>query len=328
MKRVIGKKSSMTPPAPLIEAKRKNVEDETLKYIEKIFSAGSSIDALRIFYAARNGIESSTQVIKELGLTQKRYYTNLKRLIDVGLIEKIDGRYMHTTFGKIAFQLMEILKGAVDKKEKLELIDTLLKAKNLTLEETEEIMRAVLKDANIVPGERLTDILGPVRMADTWEKVVEDVVEYINQATESIYFATQYIDLRTIEAVLRAGERGVKLYCLSKKKNQVLEGIKMFSKLAFTHPKYFKVIFKMLNSDNLQARYADVPYTFIVIDKKIVMIEVVKPSSQDFFLSFFFHNPRLAKKLIESFEELYEEGYDIKSFIKRSIEKANGNGNI
>jgi len=321
MRRVIGKNSSMTPPARSIRLDKANRLDEDFRYLEKIFSAISSIDALKIFYAAKDGIESSTQVMKELGITQKRYYTNLKRLIDVGLIEKVEGKYRHTTLGKIAYRLGETFKGALNQKDKLDLVDKLLKTKTLTVEEIEEIMRTLLKDMDIIPGGRIADILGPVRIADTWEKVVNDVIEYLDQSTESVYFATQYIDLRTIEAVLRAGERGVKLYCLSRGKDQVVKGLKMFSRLALTHPKYFKVLWGMLNSPNLQARYADVPYTFIVIDRKIVMVEVVNPSSKDFFLSFFFHNSRLAEKLIESFEELYEEGYDIKSYMKKLIGK-------
>jgi len=323
MKRVIGRKSSMTPSIPLTQVEKEDAQAEIFKHLERIFSAGSSIDALKIFYAAKDGIESSTQTIRELRLTQKRYYTNLKRLIDVGLIEKVDGKYAHTTLGKIAYQLIETLKGALDQKDKLDLIDRLLKAKSLTMEETEEIMRAILKDTDIVPGERLTDILGPVKMADTWEKVVDDVVEYVNQATESIYFATQYADLRAIEAVLRAGQRGVKLNFISNGKDLVTRGLKLFSKIALTHPQYFKVLFDILNSSDLRVRYTNVPYTFIVIDRKIAMVEVVKPSSKKFLASFFFHNPRLAEKLIESFEELYKEGYEIKSLIAKLIGKTN-----
>ena len=324
MKRMIGRKSSMTPPAHLIQAEKKDTQDEIFKYLKKVISASSSIDALKIFYAAKDGIESSTQIIKELGLTQKRYYTNLKRLMDAGLIEKIDGKYTHTTLGKIAYQLLEAFKGALEHKDKLDLIDRLLKAKNLTIEETEEIMRVILKDANIIPGERLTDILGPVRMADTWDKVVNDVVEYIDNATESIYFATQYVDLRVIDAIFRAGQRDVKLNFISRGEGQISKGLKLFSKIALAHPHYFKILFQIVNSPNFRIRYADVPYTFIVIDRKIVMVEVVKPSSKKFFVSFFFHNSRLAKKLIESFEELYKEGYDVKSLIMKLIGKADG----
>ena len=315
MKKVIGRKSSMAPPLPLTQAEKKDTQAETFKYLEKILSAGSNVDALKIFYAAKDGIESSTQTIKELGLTQKRYYTNLKRLIDVGLVEKRDGKYTHTTLGKIAYQLIEALKGALDQKEKLGLIDRLLKAKGLTIEEIEEIMRAILKDTNIVPGGRIIDILGPVKMADTWEKVVNDVVEYVNNATESIYFASQYLDIRAIEAVFRAAQRGIEINILTSRKDYALKALKMLLKSIFVYPEYLKNLFEILSSSKVRTRFVDLPYTFIVIDRKIVAIEVVNPSTKEFFLGFFFHNSRLAQKLIESFERLYEKGSDIRTLL-------------
>jgi len=324
MKRIIGRKTPMSPSAIIVKAESKEDHDSLLEELVKIFSAASSIDALKIFSAAKDGIESSMQTIKELGLTQKRYYTNLKRLIDAGLIEKRDGKYTYTTLGKIAYQFAETFKGVVEQKDKLDLIDRLLKVKSLSIEEAEEIMRIILKDANIVPAERLPDFLGPVRMADTWDKVVKDVGEYIDKATESIYFATQYVDLRTIDALMRAGERGVKLNFISRDEGQIYSGLKLFSRIALAHPKYFHSLFKLVRSPNFRIRYVDVPYTFIVIDRRIVMVEVVKPYSNKFFAGFFFHNSRLAKKLIESFEELYEKGRDAKSLIMGFIGKTDG----
>jgi len=199
----------------------------------------------------------------------------------------------------------------------------LLKTKNLTIEETEEIMRAILKDTDIVPGGRLMDILGPVRMADTWEKIVDDVVEHINHATESIYFASKYLDARTVEAVLRAAQRGVKIYALASQKGQISKAIKLAFRLFLFHPEHLKTLFDILNSPELRVRYIDIPYTFIVIDRRIVMVEVVKPTGKNFFLGFFFHNSRLAKKLIESFEDLYEQASEVKDVITKIVKNKN-----
>ena len=243
--------------------------------------------------------------------------------IDVGLVEKADDKYKHTTLGKIAYQLIEALKGALEQKDKLDLVDKLLKMKSFTIEETEEIMRAILKDTDVVPGERLTDILGPVRMADTWEKIVEDVGEYINEATESIYFASRYVDAKTIEDVMKAAQRGVKIYALVNRKEKIFKAINLILRLFLFHPEYLKILFNILDSPELKVRYIRLPYTFIVIDRKIVMIEVVKPNEEDFFLGFFFHNSRLAEKLIESFEKLYDQAYEAKDIIKKMIKGKN-----
>ena len=62
----------------------------TLDLSVEILSSLANIDSLKIFLACHEGIESSTRTIEEIGLTQKRYYTWLKRLIDAGLVEPMN----------------------------------------------------------------------------------------------------------------------------------------------------------------------------------------------------------------------------------------------
>jgi len=311
MKRLIGRKTSMAPSAPIIKVKKEDSQDEILKNLERIFSAGSSIDALKIFYAAEKGIESSTRAIKELGLTKKRYYTNLKRLIDVGLVEKTNGRYAHTTLGKIVYKLMEALKGALHQKDKLDLIDKLLKVKSLTMEETQEIMKAILKGTNIIPSERLIDMLGPVRMSDSWEKVVNDVIEYIDKAEEEILFASRYYDIRVMESLLKAAERGVRMYFLINKEIKISNAVRVFLSFLLTNHESLSIILKILNSPKIKIRYIKLPYTFLIVDGKYSMVEVPTPLEKRFSLAFFFHDKKLSQKLLKSFNKLWKKGSDV-----------------
>ena len=310
----------MLPTIQMAEVQKKNPQDKAFAELEELFSATASIDAIKIFYAAKNGINNSTQTIKDLDLTQKKYYTNLKRLIDTGLIERADGAYRHTTLGKIGFRLAEVLINAISQKDRLDLVDRLSKAKNITIDETEEIMRAILKDTNIVPGERITDILGPVRMADNWEKVVYDLTECIENAKDSIYFASQYLDIRVIETFFSAAQRGVKLNFLTGQKDQVSQAINLLLKTMFTQPMHLKTLFQILNSPELRARCVDLPYTFFVADQKIVMVEVVKPFTREFSLAFFFRNEMVARRLIESFEILWQKGMKITTIFDRFLD--------
>jgi len=312
MKRVIGKKTPMSPSVHFIQVEKEKTQDDLFKHLERIFSAASSIDALKIFYTAKDGIESSTQTIKKLNLTQKRYYTNLKRLIDAGLVEKVDGKYVHTTFGKISYKLLEAFKNAVDKKDKLDLIDRLLKTKNLSVEETEEIMKALLKDVSLIPGGQIIDILGPVRIVETWEKVVQEVIEYINKAEEEILFASRYYDTRIMEACLIAAQRHVETYYLVDKELKVSSVAQIFLRSLFTnHDDVLNDFFNFLKSSLFKIKYASLPYSFLVIDKEYSMVEVSKPLGKTFSLAFTFHNKRLSERLSESFKELWERGVEI-----------------
>jgi len=312
----------MSPLARFIHVEKEGAQDDLFKQLEKIFSAASNTDALKIFYTAKDGIESSTQAIKRLDLTQKRYYTNLKRLIDTGLVEKVDGKYVHTTFGKISYKLIEALKSALDQKDKLDLIDRLLKTKNLSAEETEEIMRALLKDANLIPGGQITDILGPVRILETWEKVVQEVTERINKAEEEILFASRYYDTRIMEACLIAAQRHVEIYYLIDNELKVSSVAQIFLSSLFTNrDDVLNDFLNFLRSSLFKIKYASLPYSFLVIDGEYSMVEVAKPLGKTFSLAFIFHNKRLSERLSESFKELWERGVEINLLNQNKQEK-------
>jgi predicted transcriptional regulator len=321
MKRMIGKQSLV--PIELVQVKIEDPQAKMYAELEELFSAAASTDAIKIFNAAKGGIKNSSQAIKELDLTQKKYYTHLKRLIDAGLVERVDGAYRHTTLGKIGFKLTEAFMTAISQKERLDLVDRLSKAKNITVDETEEIMRAILKDTRIVPGDRITDLLGPVRMADTWEKVVEDVIEYIDKAEESVYFASQYFDVRVVEAIVKACERKVKMYLLTNEKENIMDRIHIVLRSLLISPKSFKSLFSLFSSSDINIKYGDFPYTFIIVDRKIAMVEVPQPYTKAFSLAFFFHNERLCQRLIESFNIIWEKGTNVKAVISQTVKGLN-----
>jgi uncharacterized protein YbaA (DUF1428 family) len=302
----------------MITSEIRKKEDSQIKSfveMEKIISALANVDALKVFYAAGEGIKSSTEAIKTLGLTQKRYYTHLRNLMEAGLIEKSGETYQHTTLGKISHKMGEAFQNALSQRDRLDLVDRLGKAKNISIEETEEIMRAILKQANIGSEGRLTDFTGPVRVADNWEKVVYDVEEYLDKAQDDVYFATRYFDIRTAEAIMRTFQRGVKFYALWGSKEPFIEKAKMVMRTVIFNPKMLKSFFKFLSSANLNMRIVDIPYTFIVVDKKYAMIEVAKPYTHAFSMAFFFHNEKLCERLIETFEMLWKKGTEVGSLL-------------
>jgi DNA-binding MarR family transcriptional regulator len=318
MKKVIGKKRFAMAPTQVAEVKSEDPQTEAFTEMENVFSAAANIDAIKIFYAAKNGISNSTEAIKELDLTQKRYYTHLKRLIEAGLIEKDDGAYRYTTLGKISYKLGEAFTNAISQRDRLDLVDRLTKAKNITLEETEEIMRAILKDTNIVPGERISDLLGPVRMSDTWDKVVQDVVEYIDDAQEEVYFATQYLDMKVVESLLKAAQRNVHMKFLVGELKNVNSAVHVLLKSLLTNHKQLKFLFNFVKSPELQIRHVELPYTFVIVDGKYSMVEVAQPYTKSFSLAFFFHNEKLSERLKESFETLWENASEV-SVLERFV---------
>jgi len=299
--------------------KKEDSQFKSFAEMEKVISALANQDAIKIFYAAGEGIKSSTEAIKELELTQKRYYTHLRNLLEAGLIQKGEEAYQQTTLGKICHKLGEAFQNALSQRDRLDLVDRLGKAKNISIEETEEIMRAILKQTNISSDSRLTDFTGPVRIADTWEKVVADVVEYMDKAKESVYFATTSFDGRVAESCLRAAQRGVKLNFLTDK--ETISNKLQMLRMLLSEPKTLKFFFEYLSSPDFRIRFLDIPYSFIVVDQKYSMIEVTHPYTHAFSMAFLFHNEKLCERLIATFEAMWRRGQEMERPIPSIMKK-------
>ena len=308
MKQVIGRKSSMSPPAYLMQIHGEEFQEHIFRSVEEILSAVSGMDALKIFYVAKDGIESSTEIIRKLELTQKRYYTNLKRLIDAGLIEKEDGRYTHTTLGKIFYSLIEVLRNAVEHEDKLSLIDRILKVKNLSAEEAEEIIRVILKDVELMPSGYLTNIFGSTKVIDKWEKTIQEAIWQINKSKKEILFACKHYDIRLMEACLAAAQRRVKVYYLLDKELKISRLSQSFLNFLFTGNGMPKDLSNILRSSLFEIKYANLPHSFLIIDEEYSLIEVLTPINGKYSFVLVFHNKKLSKNLSGTFNELWKNG--------------------
>ena len=72
--------------------------------VQAIYAVLSKKDSFEIFCLAASGISASTQSWKEEGFSKKRYYTRLRGLMDLGLVEKDKGHYVHTVLGRIVYE--------------------------------------------------------------------------------------------------------------------------------------------------------------------------------------------------------------------------------
>jgi hypothetical protein len=304
MKRVIGKKHFEMVPPQVAKVKGEDPQTKAFAEMENVFSAAANIDAIKIFYTAKTGISNSTQAINELGLTQKRYYTHLKRLIDAGLVEKTDGIYQHTTLGKISCKLGEIFIEALSHNEHLSLIDKVRQSGSLSIKEKEEVIQAVSKSNLVNFLDLLSGDIRSVGIVTKFKDIVVGVERLLEKAEKEVYLATRYTDPGVNEAVLNTFERGIKMYLLDGDRKDLSQKIQLM-RLVLSHPRMIKTFYSLFRSPNVSTGYVDnLPYSFIVVDDKYVGVEVPKPDSDEFFVALFFENELFAKKLKEVFNTL------------------------
>ena len=298
-------------------------EGDKLKDIERILSALSNEDALKIFKMAGEGITSSIETIKKLGLTQKRYYTRLSELLETKLIQKDDGVYKHTVLGSIVYKIIDYLNEVIDKGEQLELIDKVKRSKTLSQEDKDRILQAITEDSI---GEFLGLIDGGIRLGGIvfrFENIVRGVVDLIKRAEEEIYLVTRYTESEVVEEISKRLDEEIRFYCISSDKRFFSRATELL-RIILARPALLKAYYKIFNSSDVYIGFMDnIPYSFIVVDKRWVGLEVPNPQDNSFFMGLFFENETLAGKLIEVFNLMKSRAEENTKgiFLKEILEK-------
>ena len=275
-----------------------------LNGIVKLLSSLTSPDSLKIFLKTEKGISSSTRAIKDLGLTQKRYYVWLKRLIDGRLVEKKNGKYQQTLLGRVCMKLGVSLQDTLLQGERLELANTLLNSDTLSTLEKREVLRTISKNGSQGIF-NITDILYPVKTIVDYDVFINEINQILNSTEKRAYLATNKIDSRINDATFNCIYRGIEFYALSVEAS-FSENIEMLK--IVLNPSSLGMVRELFTAKDLNLRVVKhLSYSFIVSDDENGIIEMPHPLSQEFYVAFKFKNAYLCKRLIDIFHSLYKE---------------------
>ncbi len=298
--------TEQTPDYPL------DVSMEAFADIVNILNALGNEDALALFLFAKDGIASSKDAIRELGLTQKRFYSRLKDLLDNNLMEKVEGEYRHTALGGIVCSLGMTMEGVLLNKDKLVIMNQLNRAKNISDQERKEMMELFSIDQLV--GESVSKI----KLVDSFEEAVHNVLSLVENAKKTIQFCSKYSDIRVSQACMNAMERGVDTYFVVGDQDQ-FEFVFKLIKPMITNPTYLKMILQFLKSPQMNIKYIDIPYTFLIVDGTKCMIEIPQPLTNTFSLSIFFNDEIMSKRMMENFNILWENGTEVQDTFDRIL---------
>lgn len=271
--------------------------------LAKILRTLGNEDAIKILRFARGGFEGRSDAYKSIGLSIKRYYSRLKTLIDVGLVVKNGSRYELTPLGKIVHNSLEgRVLWAISNLEQLQVLETLRKSKTIDGETMRRISATILDvNLNEIPvggGEIIAD----------YEELVDTTVQLVDESVEKLYLASRYTDGRVVEAILRALRRGVEMWFLDGDVGIFAARMKML-RMVLAHPSLVKAFYELWHSPNVQIRRRALPFSFMIVDDRASCIELVNPTTNDFFAAILTrNNERLIEKLTKSFGELWREG--------------------
>jgi len=168
----------------------------------------------------------------------------------------------------------------------------------------EDELRNLIENELKIPDLRLNQI----KVLGTYEDLAVEAVDLYDSAEKSVFLASNYFDVRVMEATFRAVERGVtnKLIIGKRSLSSKMKNLKMMLSLTFA-----KTIVNFA-SDKVDlekfVRITDVPYTFCVVDGHLNIIEFSNPLNENFIVAFSFDDRDIGEKLTTFFEMIWEAG--------------------
>jgi len=278
----------------------------------KIMNSLGNEDALALFLYSKDSISSSKDAIRTLGLTQKRFYTRLKDLIDNKLIEKSEGEYKHTALGSVVFNMGLSLENLLQNREKLEVLDTLRKSNSISPENTKQILDALKIDIPFISGAEIGGTSPNILIVETYERLVEEIIKEIDQSTRSIFFASKYTDEKVVESTIVALQKNVTVNLLVEKLS-ISQGVQVLRMLL--SPKSISTFGNFVKEySHIIKQTSKLTYSFVIIDEKKAILEIPHPTQHQFHLGFIFENAQICSKLVKIFKSMWENSEEYSLF--------------
>ena len=245
------------------------------KLAETLDALGNA-ETLKILNQATKGFVSGKATIKELNLTPRKYYRNLKKLIDLEIVASQGNTYRLTP------------RGVYLHKTLINDVSTVLLANQTLMDPLKKL------------GSK-----GEVTIIDNYKDLVTLLTATVEKSKSEVLLATKYLDLVVVQSLIFALQRNVKLKTITSEKID-LANLKM---LAGFVRNIRPVFLKFFLGGESNYRWGEVPMSFVVIDGEIAIFEI---PNKEFKLAFVSADKEVAKPLTRLFMELWNQSQVLK----------------
>jgi hypothetical protein len=263
---------------------------DAVDYSLKLFSIISKTDNFKLFLAAKDGVRINIATLTRMKLSRKRYYKALKQIRGAGLIEKFEGVYSHTSFGRIFYQrnIMEVIEYR-KYLEEMRVVDN-IKGGNLKIAEDNlvsffEKLIGVKNSVTLPSGTATSatiDTSKKVEIVRTYEEMVSLILKRVDLCKEEILIATRVSPEAIINRILQKCKLGVHVKVLADT-DLVKEYFKVHKSDMVGLNDQHKNAVERINvignpwypEKNVNRKICRIPFGMIIIDGKEVGIELI-----------------------------------------------------
>ncbi len=281
---------------------------------EDVFAIMGDKQSVEILTAASTGLRSSSNGIGSQ--TKKQYYVRLKRLVDMGFIEKHQSVYKLTAFGTIVYENhLKTMEKIVPNYWQIKSIDVLKSRPDFPPEQKEKIMNDYIETTKM-NGVINTTHLTSFTVVKTFDDLIVEVLKVMDNAEKEIYFATRYHDPHVSSKVFEKLAKGVTIHILDGNPEQITVESRLAA-IIRTPPnrETADMVKKITRTSRFDLkRLHDLPQSFMVVDGIQVVYDTVNFINPEQFTIAIskYDDAYTAEKFIEYFKLLSKDATDAK----------------
>lgn len=273
---------------------------------EQIFSVLSDRHSLGIMKMAYSGFKASSTVLSG-NLTKKQFYMRLKKLRDLGFIEKRDSFYRTTTFGSLVYQgqirtMEEILANFWN----LKAVDVLKSRHDFPAQQKEKVIEEIIQNCNLKNIVNSTHLSGFSVVKD-YNRLVIEVTKLLEMAQNEVYLATRYHDPHFSKLLFSKVASGVTVHMLDGLPEQISVENRLNAVLRTPPNKEtFEMVNSIVRSPRFDLKRTNLGVSFMVVDRKMVCYETTNYANPEQFTLAISHydDQYLAERFITHYNEL------------------------
>jgi predicted transcriptional regulator len=277
---------------------------------EEVFRVLADRYSLNIVRMAYFGLKSSSMNYKS-NISKKQFYSRLKCLRNMGIIEKRNSVYKTTTFGSLIYNgQINALENIIANYWNLKAVDVLKAKQDFPLREKEKLIEEMIQNTSLKSIVNGTHLSGFSVIKD-YNKLVLEVTRLLESAEKEVYMATRYYDLHFSRLMFhKVANEGLMMHLLDGLPDQISVANRLNAILRVPpNRETFEMVNKIIKSKRFELRKAKLSASFMVVDGTTVCYETTDYVNPEQFTLAISHydDPYLAQRFISYYQTLAKD---------------------
>lgn len=276
--------------------------------VEQVFACLADKHSLNIIKMAYFGFKGSSMTYNG-NLSKKQFYMRLKRLRELGFIEKRASVYKTTTFGSIVYNgHIQTLEQILSNYWNLRAVDVLKSRQDFPLQQKEKVIDEIIENTGLKGIVNGTHLAGFSVIKD-YNRLVVEVTKLMEGAEKEVYMATRYHDPHFSKLMFhKIANQGLEMHLLDGMPPQISVENRLNAILRVPpNRETFEMVKKIIQSNRFDLmRVTKLPASFMVVDGTKVCYETTDYANPEQFTLAMSHydDPYLAQRFISYYKTL------------------------